>query len=373
MKIQGRIKNTVIALGTLGVIAFFQNCSPVSFEQAGVEKSLNVDDPINPGDPVIPGGPEFMIVPKTHDVTVQANAAVDILFVVDNSNSMKEEQVGLANKINGFMGIIKDMDWQIALTTTDPRAGVIVPDANNVKREWGEGSFRPFDSDTGSKFVLKRGTDGITEAQNMLARAIDVGLRGSGNESGIFVTNRALKKVGASASHREFFRADSKLVVVLISDEDECSNGKCFATQSESAPESLIGQVKSQFGSQKVFKFNSIIRAPGDTTCSTAAVANTYATISHDTGGVVGSVCASDYTSILTNMGQKVLELVKSANLSCEPADTNNDGKGDVTITMADGSAVSTGFNLQGTTIAFDNSLPEGTHRISYSCLVLKK
>lgn len=59
---------------------------------------------------------------------------VDILFVVDNSKSMKEEQKNMKDRIDGFINKITHLDWQIAVTSTDPR--------NSEK--WGDGKFRTF-------------------------------------------------------------------------------------------------------------------------------------------------------------------------------------------------------------------------------------
>ncbi len=58
----------------------------------------------------------------SQSISVSAQSEVDILFVVDNSGSMSEEQQGIGNKISGFLSRINNLDWQIAVTTTDDRA-----------------------------------------------------------------------------------------------------------------------------------------------------------------------------------------------------------------------------------------------------------
>ncbi|MCX6124784.1 MAG: hypothetical protein NTV34_08550, partial [Proteobacteria bacterium] len=51
---------------------------------------------------------------------VSARGVLDLLVVVDNSGSMAEEQNNLSQKLKPLMSAVKDSDWQIAVTTTDP-------------------------------------------------------------------------------------------------------------------------------------------------------------------------------------------------------------------------------------------------------------
>lgn len=356
-------KGLIGSLSVLSLIAFFQNCSQVSFDP--VSQGLSSQGVDSNGDPVIPS---LKYKNMSQSVQVLENTAIDILFVIDNSGSMSAEQQGISNKISGFMEIIKNLDWQVALTTTDPSE--TTKDAKKDSRPWGDGQFRPFDADNGNMFVLKKGNISLSDAQGLLAEAINVGIYGSGNERGIQVTSRSIKRAMSSSEHQQFFRINSKLVVVVISDEDECSNGSCVPNNLESQPQYLVDLVKDRFGSQKVFKFNSIVKAPSDQSCTTAAnVANVYDLMSSKTGGIVGSICDNDYTAILSQMGNTVVDLVKSANLACAPVDKDGNGKADVIVTLEGGQVVTSGFSIQGETIVFDQSLPEGFHKIDYTCL----
>jgi hypothetical protein len=298
---------------------------------------------------------------RQQSIAVRSNNAVDVLFVVDNSGSMSQEQAGIGNKINGFLNKIKDLDWQIALTTTDSRTSTPGPDS--ISREWGDGQFRPFDSDTGSQYILRKSQVTATDAQAMLANAINVGVGGSGDERGINATYRAVERSGAS------------LAVILISDEDECSTGAAgcpAATARNSDPSIAVNFIRSQLGTSKVFSFSSIIQIPGDSSCTTGAnVGNVYKSITQMTGGVLGSVCASDYTAALNVLGQRVVELVNSVALNCAPQDMNKDGKADVTVQL-EGAGVmpSSDYTVSGNTLSFTQGLPEGNHRFYYFCKV---
>ncbi|HAG90449.1 MAG TPA: hypothetical protein DCL41_01170 [Bdellovibrionales bacterium] len=351
----------------LGFLVGFQNCSGVSFSQSPTDNSNSVDlsSQSSNEDPM----KEPTLTQHKQNVEVHTNKKVDILFIIDNSGSMSQEHQHLAQRIDGFMNLVKDLDWQIAMTSTDPRTGKVVKGPDGAYRTWGDGEFRSFDGLDGSQFILKATEENLANAQNKIGNAIDMGTSGSGDERGISALSRALNKRIYSPIHSEFFRSDSALVVILISDEDECSNGKCIDANSANKPQNLLNQVTNEFGGQKIFKFHSIIRSPTNSTCTQAYGATYYNQMSLLSGGTVGSICDSDYSQILNDFGNRVIDLVNSVNLECAPEDTDLDGHPNVNITLSDGSQISEGYKLQGLTLTFDTALPEGNHEISYSCL----
>jgi hypothetical protein len=298
---------------------------------------------------------------------VKANKDVDILFVVDNSGSMEAEQIGIGNKINGFLDKIKTLNWQIALTTTDPNQNTL--DAAGAIRGWGDGMFRPFESNAGSEFVLKAANLSASTAQTKLSNAIAVGIKGAGNERGINATYRAIERSSISGSMQsEFFRKDARLAVVAISDEDECSTGPASGCPSKgtSVPQNLVNLVQQKFGTSKVFSFNSIVY---DSSCTTGGtIGATYQQLSNLTGGLLGSVCSSDFSSPLTALGNKVVDLLSSVSLSCVPQDVTKDGQADLVVVLADGSKQTDGFEINGATVTFTPALDEGTYELKYYC-----
>ncbi|WP_413574879.1 hypothetical protein ACLVWU_11600 [Bdellovibrio sp. HCB290] len=353
---------------SLGVISALSSCLLLSACAPDVEFMAAQDLSSLAG-----GGPNTVPGTKlqafSQNVEVKANADIDILFVVDNSGSMAEEQKNFSSKINGFMNIIKDANWHVALTTTDPRTTTPAPD--KTARAWGDGQFRPFDSDTGSLFVLKASQHSLNDAQTKLSAAINVGLLGDGSERAINSAYRAIERTANTPANQDFFREKSKLVVIAISDEDECSNGKCATTPEKSVPENLVKMVQSRFGVDKVFMFNSIARAATDANCKTAVLTPIYESMAKLTGGLMGSVCAADYTSILTSMGVKTVELVKSINLGCNPVDADKDGELDFALVDTKGQKVATGYSISGTTVTFAANLPEGSYTAAYMCETL--
>lgn len=306
----------------------------------------------------------------SQSINVAAQSEVDVLFVVDNSGSMSQEQTGIGNKINGFLSKLNGLSWQIAITTTDDRD--TTPITGDTNRPWSDGQFRPFDSNTGTQYILRSSQVSAADAQTKLSNAIQMGVDGSGNERGINATFRAVERAAQPGVNRDFFRPNAKLAVILISDEDECSTGAaaCPATNAnKSVPQNLIDQVKSTLGNTKSLSFNSIVYMPGDATCATGAnQGNVYKQMSNLTGGALVSVCANDYTTPLTVIGNRVAQLVNSATLSCPPVDVNADGKADVQVALAGGGNYSGSYTVNGADVSFSTPLPEGLHKFYFFC-----
>lgn len=348
-------KTLTILIG-IPLLGLFQNCSKVTFKELSAE-GLGAAQGVSSDQGVQPGA-RIKSIEETILITNQSQ--VDVLFIVDNSGSMREEQQGLSEKISGFMNLIQNLEWQVALTTTDPR----VPMDGQAQ----DGAFLSFRDSQNSK-ILKKGTHEIRDAQDLLAQAILVGVAGSGDERGIQVARRSVERREESSIHREFYRKEAVLMIVLISDEDECSNGRCLQDDSLNHPREVLKYFTEQFGNQKVIKFNSIIRSPTDSTCTTAAnVGHYYSELSRLTSGVVGSICAQNYTQILESLGHKTLELMKSINLRCDPVDRDKDGLVDFEMEDIAGVKIVGGYKLEGRTLIFEQGLADGSYILNYYC-----
>ncbi len=289
------------------------------------------------------------------------NAALDVLFVVDNSDSMTEEQAEIRNRINGFISKLQGIDWQIAVTSTDPR----------TYASFGDGTFRTFGN---GKDIL---TFQDANPESLLGANINMGTGGSGNERGINANYRVIQKAKASSvsPQAKFIRSAAAFATVLISDEDECSDG-CSASVVSSSPQGLINLVKTELAPDKRFVFHSIVWRPG-TVCSTGAFeGNTYKQLTNLTGGILGDVCASSYANQLSDIGTSVRNLVKSVQLNCTPFDGDFNGQVDlamyyimpnqtkVLMTMA-----THPYTLNDKLVTFTNPLPEGSYEFNYNCL----
>ena len=126
---------------------------------------------------------------------------VDILFVIDDSGSMKDEQTALIAGFDGFIAqaAVWDVQYQIGVVTTDLdfAAGVM------------EGPSPYVDNATAEGFKLNA----------------NVGTKGSGNEQGLLAAWYALQpeKLVPFGLNGGFLRKGSLLAIIWVSDEEDHS------------------------------------------------------------------------------------------------------------------------------------------------------
>ena len=155
---------------------------------------------------------------------------MDIVFIVDNSGSMSEEQSNLATNFPMFAQKIKNytvsngnpLDFRVALTTTGRTVdySVTLPGFGSVpQHEAGEdGAF----SDACG--VSKRWLDNTdpTMEQTLACRS-NVGTNGPGIEMPLLMSKYSLSERVADGTNAGFVRPDALLAVVILTDEDDAS------------------------------------------------------------------------------------------------------------------------------------------------------
>jgi len=141
--------------------------------------------------------------PTQTDAFLQTgNRVVDVLFVIDNSVSMGDQQWGLERNLPAFFEIADELvlDYQLAVTTTD------LGECGQF-----EGEIPIVDRDT-------------PDAAAVFASNALVGTDGAGVEQGFHCAFRALEDAeGNLGANAGFLRPEAGLRVVFISDEEEQS------------------------------------------------------------------------------------------------------------------------------------------------------
>lgn len=147
-------------------------------------------------------------VQEIHDVR---DGVVDVLFVVDDSASMYEEQGELAGTFPELYAHLggSGLDWHIGVTTTDVDSANL--DAGKLERVvMGETTYRWVDEQTPNPTVLF----------GVLANA---GIQGSPEERGRAAAYRVLETQQTLPRNAGFER-DGDLHIVFLSDENDQSN-----------------------------------------------------------------------------------------------------------------------------------------------------
>ncbi len=296
------------------VLVGFQNCSPVDFAAdtsskldggGGPEIATDCTSGLNCDEPP---PPPFRV---TESITTQVTNKVDVLVIVDNSGSMDVERAALGSRLKSFLDPLQGLDWRVCVTSSD------------VGVEKGQ----PVSFPNGSKVL----TPATTDAEAQFLDAVTKIKGGSGDEQPVKAQYLAFTNPSSTC-----YRADAALVTVSLSDEDERSTGGYTKFENDSQFKQLTAQnfptaareaVQLTWGRQKVFTAHSIVIKSGDTAChSTQAGQNNnayYGTrleqLAALTDGKVGNICANDYSSQLTSIGNQVRTTTAALTLQGVP------------------------------------------------------
>jgi hypothetical protein len=167
--------------------------------------------------------------------TTQQQGKVDVLWVVDDSGSMKWAQDQLTGKFESFARKLTDarVNFQVGVTSTDvcqinwstgrPMASAECPDSSIVSggAMVGGKMVGPLrgefitDAQSGEK-VMKNGSNFVEQFK----RVAKVGIEGSSMEHGLSAAKMAIEK-SLSGVNQGFLRNDAFLSVVVLSDEED--------------------------------------------------------------------------------------------------------------------------------------------------------
>ena len=292
-------------------------------------------------------------VDKSVNLTVQTNNnKVDILIVVDDSSSMTPDNLKLAQKLNGFVSDLQNinLDWQMCITTTDV--------------DYYEG--RPIVwSGTSTRVINKSTANLATIFQQTIS---DIGSGYSNDEQGIKASILSMLNNPVYPC----YRANSANAVIIISDEDERSVGGIASLSSQqykplgiqNQPATFINTAKAVFGSNKRMAVNSIVvrdaqcKQAQDPQGSPSFIGLKYMDLANMTNGTVGNICDSDYSSNLKYFKDSILNTVSGVDLACIPV-------GEPIITLPSGYT----WAIQGNKVTFTPALARGvTLTINYKC-----
>jgi len=220
----------------------------------------------------------------------QDQLLLDLQLVIDNSGSMGQEQTNLASKLGPLLSAVVDTDWQIHVTTTSVAEGC------------SRGLIKKSDADFATKF----------------ADAVTAGISGQPNERGVYQALEGLK------CSPDWVRANSVVAVLIVSDEDNCSDGACPSVD-EKTGKMLLDYLASIRKVGETARVYGLLSGPttGDMVgcdVSNNKIAPLYHSLIQQTGGQWGSICVGDFSPTLQKISEDVATLLKSSmSLSLKP------------------------------------------------------
>ncbi len=195
----------------------------------------------------------------------------DVLFVVDNSASMVEEQERLGANFGAFVELLgtTTADYRIGVTTTDPdNGGVLVGP------------------------VLTADTENVIAAFTAI---VSVGTSGNRDEQGL-----AMAAMGVRDDvNPGFLRGDAYAHVVFVSDEDDHSEGEA---------ERYVDALRQSAPGEGVYAHALVGDEPAGCLSGTSAAGagSRYLAVASELEGLTESICADDYALVLEAIGLQV-------------------------------------------------------------------
>ncbi len=218
------MKNLTISLIYLGAFLLVAACSPESANMYS-EKPLVQKEVFVPEGNKVDTRPLQWITLDGGQGELEFNPKLDILFVTDNSDSMRGAQANLVKNIDRFTKkIIKNkmIDYHIGvLNVWDSSERYKAANA----KSYGIGELHYIKDSKGKRYNQRF----VTKNENkLLASTLNIGVMpfdkgGPENEEIFSPLAAALDKSGRGAVNEDFFRQDAQLVVILLTDADDSS------------------------------------------------------------------------------------------------------------------------------------------------------
>ncbi|WP_426746883.1 choice-of-anchor D domain-containing protein [Myxococcus faecalis] len=281
----------------------------------------------------------------------ESKAKVDVLFVVDNSGSMMEEQQSLGQNFAAFLSAASAaaVDYRIGVTTTG---------LDESPGGWSECPGGAQGGENGRLFPVDGSRPRIITPDTPNAAAVFADNTRVGvchwNEQGLDAAHRALsdpllynlddaRTPLPNDGNGGFLREDAKLAIIFLSDEED------FSSQPVSFYETYFLALK---GNDKAkLSINAIVGPMDLATCPTSSSAGSrYIQLANTTGGVVESICTPNWAASLEKLSNSAFGPNRKFPLSEEPADTTR------IVVHVDGVQVLSGWEYDARTnsIIFD-------------------
>ena len=266
-----------------------------------------------------PPSPELALEPAVNRPDqVFIPRPLDILFVVDTSESMHKNLINFRKKFSGFLNYLAPLDWRIAITNADHG------ETGFFLFNWGalKGKAMKLERDgrvLDLKYLHPLVPDYHRVFLDSLSRHPLGKYKKSGGENGPenvgycelppgcqSLQEQPIKSLmSALGKNRRFFRKSADFIAIVISNSKERGEDQDLATQ----PLEVIKTFQTLHGSEKRFKVYGIIITENDEKCLKQNITQQFLFpegdfsekihhLSQITGGEVFSICSPNYKAL---------------------------------------------------------------------------
>ena len=242
---------------------------------------------------------------------------VDLLWVVDQSGSMDDDQTSLANNFEGFVNQLSAYtnDWQMMVVNYYDGcngSGILTPSTSNYKTIFAQ--------------AVKQGDDNSW----------------NNGEMGLYVADKGVQNTDGGECNSGFMRSDALLHVIIVSDERDQSPGDW---------DYYVTRMQSKKGDPNNVKISAVAGDyPGG--CGSAEAGIGYYEAVTATDGVFLSICS--------NWSNNVEDLA-DASVALSEYELSRTPDPDTIVVEVNGSTRSSWhFDEASNSVVFDNNVPEG-------------
>lgn len=246
----------------------------------------------------------------------EAASKIDVLWVVDNSGSMAPRQENLARNFSAFINEFtrNSIDYRIAITTTDifKEAGhfvgtpkILTPTTPNVVTAFANS--------------IKVGINGSPYEVGLDAAKLSIDLQAQANAAAVLQCKGACPSSGRAQCEAkcetdtvfQFLRRDAYLYLIFVTDEEDRSSQdvRFFYRYFETA---------KGVGNDGTVTTAAIMGDVPSNGCG-ATPGTRYKALSDLTGGEVGSICDTNFSTTLTKLAKNAVGLKRKFALQVKP------------------------------------------------------
>jgi hypothetical protein len=232
---------------------------------------------------------------------------VDILWVVDNSQSMADNQAKVASSFADFIASLEEVN-------VDFNLGVITTDLD----DYGQAGLL-----LGNPQIITRDTPNF---KAVFEERVVVGVDGSDMEKGIGAAAAALGSGMIHDANDGFRRDGAALMINFVSDEDDCTDDGALSFETDERPcytknELLVPVVDlvKEYKSLKTGRDRMLVSAvvgpkmsESHPDCGSWRPGERYKTMANAFGGINGDICEQDFAVIMSDLGLQVSGLMTS-------------------------------------------------------------
>ena len=234
---------------------------------------------------------------RVEDVFDQADEnEVDVLWIIDNSGSMQQEQADVAANFGDFISEIQSIgiDFHVGVVTTD------MTDPEQRGRLQGSPRYLTVDTE---------------DLEASFSNIVQVGTDGSRIERGLSAALAAVRPPLSTHDNHGFLRDEAALLIIVVSDENDCSDTGVIGPDEPNrcveeaellvSVDTLVSDLRRVKDNPSKVILSAIVFTgeEGAVGCGGAAPGTRYVEAAHGLGGLVKGICDDNYSTIMAEMG----------------------------------------------------------------------